>query len=175
MDPTLYFYSPWWWNTSYFVKRCFHPKIRPLISWSKFNSMSYFTKPLHLYRVSQKLLCSKVPRTTLQFFLQQMLEMSPTSLKTRLDTLLHCATGVLSSAQWGKFPTSAVGRTATWYVVLYCTVAFGTLCINDNNNNIGFTESTTLHARWVNRTLTIPGMELMHKVTQNKVTSSFED
>jgi hypothetical protein len=34
------------------------------------------------YRVSQKLLCSKVPRTTLQFFLQQMLDMSPKGLKT---------------------------------------------------------------------------------------------
>jgi hypothetical protein len=79
--------------------------------------------------VSQNLLCSKVPRTTLKFFPQQMLEMSPTGLKTCLDTLLHCAIGVLSSGTRGTFPTSAVGRTETWYVVLYCTVSFGTLCI----------------------------------------------
>jgi hypothetical protein len=59
-----------------------------------------------------------------------MVEMYPTGLKTCLDTLLHCAIGVLSSGSWGTFPTSAAGRTATWYVVLYCTVTFGTLCIN---------------------------------------------
>jgi hypothetical protein len=80
------------------------------------------------YRVTQKLLCSKVPSTTLQFFLQQMLGMYPKGLTTCLDTLLHWATGVLSSGPWGTFPTSAVGRTATWYLVLYCTVTFGTLC-----------------------------------------------
>jgi hypothetical protein len=34
----------------------------------------------------------------------------------------------MSSGPWGTFATS-VGRTATWYVVLYCTVTFGTLCI----------------------------------------------
>jgi hypothetical protein len=83
----------------------------------------------NMYRVSQKLLCSKVPCTTLQFFLQQMFEMSPTGLKTCLDMLLHSATGVLSSGPWGIFPASAVGRTAVWYVVLCCTVTFGTLCI----------------------------------------------
>jgi hypothetical protein len=36
----------------------------------------------------------------------------------------------MSSGPWGTLPTSAVGRTATWYMVLYCTVTFGTLCIN---------------------------------------------
>jgi hypothetical protein len=35
----------------------------------------------------------------------------------------------MSSGPRGTFPTSAVGRTATWYVVLYCTVTFGTPCI----------------------------------------------
>jgi hypothetical protein len=92
-------------------------------------SLDMSTHRYRYYSVFQKLLCSKVPRITLQFFLQQILEMSPTGLKTCLDTLLHCATGVLSSGPWGTFSTSAVGRTATWYVVLYCTVAFGALCI----------------------------------------------
>jgi hypothetical protein len=35
----------------------------------------------------------------------------------------------MSSGPWGTFPTSAVGGTATRYVVLYCTVSFGTICI----------------------------------------------
>jgi hypothetical protein len=82
-----------------------------------------------MYRVSQKLLCGKVPRTTLQFFLQQMLEMSPTGLKTIHQWRSEEACPDMSSGPWGTFPASAVGRTATWYVVFYRIVAFGTLCI----------------------------------------------
>jgi hypothetical protein len=78
--------------------------------------------------VSQKLLYSKVPRTTLQFFLQQMLEMSPTGLKAVHQWRSEEACPDMSSGPWGTFPTSAVGRIATWYVVLYCTVTFETLC-----------------------------------------------
>jgi hypothetical protein len=73
----------------------------------------------YIYRVSQKSLCSKVPRTTLQFFLQQMLEMSRTGLKTCPDTLLHRATRALCCC------------TATAAVVcrtFQCTAAFGTSC-----------------------------------------------
>jgi hypothetical protein len=63
-----------------------------------------------IHRVSQKLLCSKVPRITLQFFLQ-MLEMSPAGLKTCLDTLLHCATGVLCCCRFQCYtPTAATYR-----------------------------------------------------------------
>jgi hypothetical protein len=61
--------------------------------------------------VSQKLLRSKVPRTTSQFFLQQMLAMSPTGLKTRLDTLLHRPTGVLCCCSLQCYtPTAATYR-----------------------------------------------------------------
>jgi hypothetical protein len=42
------------------------------------------------------------------------------NMKKRVQTCLQ--------AHRGTFPTSAVGRTATWYMVLYCTVTFGTLC-----------------------------------------------
>jgi hypothetical protein len=72
--------------------------------------MKWFTTASK-YRVSQKLLCSKVPRTTLQFFLQQMLGMSPTGLKTCLDTLLHCATGALCCCRLQCYtPTAATHR-----------------------------------------------------------------
>jgi hypothetical protein len=84
----------------------------------------------HIYRVSQKLLCSKVPRTTLLFFLQQMLEMSPTGLKTRLDTAHHCATGVLSCCRLQCYTLRLLLRTGALVCrILQCTATFGTLCI----------------------------------------------
>jgi hypothetical protein len=48
-----------------------------------------------------------------------------------------------SSGPWGTFATSAVGRTATWYVELYCAVTFGTLCMYMQYKHV----HTSIHAR----------------------------
>jgi hypothetical protein len=63
-----------------------------------------------------------------------MLEMSPTGLKRVHQWLSEEACPDTSSGPWGTFPTSVVGRTATWYIVLYCTVTFGTLCTFKRNS-----------------------------------------
>jgi hypothetical protein len=87
------------------------------------------------YRVSQKLLCGKVPRTTLQFFLQQMFEMSPTGLKTCLDTLLHSAIGVLC---YGRFqcctPTAPTCRCSRLPYIPVHSNFWDTLYNHDSNS-----------------------------------------
>jgi hypothetical protein len=57
----------------------------------------------------------------------------------------HTSDAVKKRVRWGAFPTSAVGRTATWYVVLYCAVTFGTHC---TSGDISVTDTARTALIW---------------------------
>jgi hypothetical protein len=120
----------------------------------------YFFLSIFLYRVSQQLLCSKVPRTTLQFFLQQMLEMSPTGLKTCLDTLLHCATGVLCCCHFQCYtPTAATYRCSRLSYIPVHSNFWDTLYnVHDDTKWVVFLTLSTLQVQWTAFFVTLWGI-----------------